>query len=857
MDVDLIQVVNRLQETFSAIGGDSVDLPQCVVVGSQSSGKSSVLETIVGKDFLPRGSGIVTRRPLVLQLVHTPNPNKPSSSSSTPYNPYSTRPDPSTALTSDAAAAASSADSSIVEYGEFLHLDKRFTEFAEIRREIENETYRVAGQNKGVSKLPIHLKVYSPNVLNLTLVDLPGLTKIPVGDQPSDIERQIRSLVTDYISKPNCIILAVSPANVDLANSDSLKLARSVDPQGRRTIGVLTKLDLMDQGTHALDILTGRVYPLKLGFIGVVNRSQQDINGNVAMDVARRAEEEFFRNHLAYRNIAHRCGTKYLAKTLNQVLMNHIRDKLPDMKARLNTLMGQTQQELASLGDTTFLGDQHRGSLVLTLMTQFARDFVSSIDGTAFDISTKELCGGARVYYIFNDVFGHALTSIDPTSNLTAQDIRTAIRNSTGPRPSLFVPEAAFELLIKPQIKLLEPPSLRCVELVYEELMKICHNCTSMELQRFPRLHAQLIECVSELLRERLGPTSEYVQSLISIQAAYINTNHPSFVSDSANIARQTREGQNRKNQLLLQQQAAQHAAHVEAALDDDLGSEDDERALQQQHESSRQSVSNGTVRSGRESSSVHDRAATVGGRGQQGRASMPFGPGAAGGGMTGMSSQGQGQRGGGGGQGGYGGVGSEPAIPGAGRENFLNYFFGGVGPMAGPLAGGGAGSTMGGGGGPRGATGYIHEFGVSQRDSRPPNPMAGRTGLEGSSAAYDMKSLDKHLEATPISTDEYALSEREELETSLIRSLIASYFNIVRQSIQDLVPKAVMHLLVNFSRESVQNRLVAGLYKESLFDELLHEDEGLTNERKRVKALLDAYREAFGVLSSVNLKAT
>lgn len=143
-------------------------------------------------------------------------------------------------------------------------------------------------------------------------------SQIPVGDQPSDIERQIRSLVLDFISKPNCIILAISPANVDLANSDSLKLARSVDPQGRRTIGVLTKLDLMDAGTNAVDILTGRVYPLKLGFTGVVLRSQQDINANKPLDEAIDAEVDFFRTHPAYRNIAHRCGTKYLAKTLNQ-----------------------------------------------------------------------------------------------------------------------------------------------------------------------------------------------------------------------------------------------------------------------------------------------------------------------------------------------------------------------------------------------------------------------------------------------------------------------------------------------------------------------------------------------------------
>ena len=258
------------------------------------------------------------------------------------------------------------------------------------------------------------------------------------------------------------------------------------------------------------------------------------------------------------------------------MLLNHIRDRLPDMKARLNTLMGQTQQELASFGDIAFMGDQHRGMLVLKYMTQFARDFVASIDGTSFDISTKELCGGARVYYIFQDVFGQALASINPTQNLTVQDIRTAIRNSTGPRPSLFVPEAAFELLIKPQIKLLEPPALRCVELVYEELMKICHNCNSVELQRFPRLHAQIIEVVSDLLRERLGPTSEYVQSLIEIQSAYINTNHPSFVHDSANIANQMREQHN-------QQPAPQ--TKVDQSIDSDVSAvhsedEDDHRNL-------------------------------------------------------------------------------------------------------------------------------------------------------------------------------------------------------------------------------------------------------------------------------------
>ncbi|KAL7414826.1 dynamin protein dnm1 [Mrakia frigida] len=811
MDGDLIQLVNRLQDTFNAIGGDVVDLPQIVVVGSQSSGKSSVLETIVGRDFLPRGQGIVTRRPLVLQLVHTPSSEHKGQTLS----------------------------DSGTDYAEFLHLSKRFTDFEEIRKEIENETFRVAGQNKGVSKLPIHLKIYGSGVLDLTLVDLPGLTKIPVGDQPTDIERQIRNLVTDYISKPNSVILAVSPANVDLANSDSLKLARSVDPRGLRTIGVLTKLDLMDAGTNASDILSGRVYPLKLGFIGIVNRSQQDINSNLPMADAMKNEEEFFSRHAAYRTMAHKCGTRYLAKTLNQVLMNHIREKLPDMKARLNTLMGQTQQELDAFGDATFLGEQHRGSLIINLMNNFARDFISAIDGTSLDISTKELCGGARIYYIFHDVFGRALESIDPANNLSTQDIRTAIRNSTGPRPSLFVPEVAFDLLVKPQIKLLEAPSLRCVELVYEELMRLLHTTSSPELLRYPRLHSRLVEVVSELLRERLGPTSAYTTSLISIQTAYINTNHPAFVAGSAEIAREGSQKQSQKH-------------HMPPSSNGSRNDEDDEGSLElDMDEVMINGLTSGNPqREGRSvSSTVHDR----GGKANASKTS-PAAPGVNHNPSHAHRANHHSER----------SSSKRHEAPSAStsgqpqsgaRDSFLNYFFGGQpgSENAGPssvLGGmdGASGQFRAGGNG--GRTDYLPD--LSKGEGR----LAGRRGLEGSGAAFDMKSLSKHLDPTPTNPEQPQLSAREEMETALIRSLISSYFSIVRQTIQDLVPKACMHLLVNFSRETIQSRLVTSLYKPDLFAELLYEDEALVNERTRVKALLDAYKEAFRVLSEVTNKS-
>src|SRR5271170_541512 len=314
---DLLGTVNKLQDlVFNTIGNDSLDLPQIVVVGSQSSGKSSVLENIVGRDFLPRGSGIVTRRPLILQLINVPLENDDKAENEEVYVPHTS------------AGVAQHG-----EWAEFHHIPgRKFKDFNQVRAEIENETARIAGNNKGINRQPINLKIYSPHVLNLTLVDLPGLTKVPIGDQPADIEKQTRTLISEYIAKPNSIILAVSPANVDIVNSEALKLARHVDPMGRRTIGVLTKLDLMDHGTNALDILSGRVYPLKLGFIGVVNRSQQDIQGNKSLAEALKAESDFFRHHPAYRNMATRCGTQYLAKTLNTTLMAHIRDRLPDIK---------------------------------------------------------------------------------------------------------------------------------------------------------------------------------------------------------------------------------------------------------------------------------------------------------------------------------------------------------------------------------------------------------------------------------------------------------------------------------------------------------------------------------------------
>jgi dynamin 1-like protein len=207
------------------------------------------------------------------------------------------------------------------EWGEFLHLPgQKFFDFNEMRQEIVRETDRLTGQNKAVSNKSINLKIFSPNVLSLTLVDLPGITRVPTGDQPEDIEDQIRNMCLEFIGNPNAIILAVTAANQDLANSDGLKLARLVDPEGERTIGVITKVDIMDLGTDCMDVLNNKVVPLKRGYVAVKNRSQQDITKGVTIKQALIKEQEFFRQHSQYRHCLTKCGTETLGE---QVLSIH------------------------------------------------------------------------------------------------------------------------------------------------------------------------------------------------------------------------------------------------------------------------------------------------------------------------------------------------------------------------------------------------------------------------------------------------------------------------------------------------------------------------------------------------------
>ena len=228
----MIEIRSILQKVGQS---SSLTLPSIVVIGSQSSGKSSVLEAIVGHEFLPKGTNMVTRRPIELTLVNTPESKE--------------------------------------EYGEFPDLGLRhITDFSSIQRTL-TELNLAVSDAECVSDEPINLTVYSPNVPDLSLIDLPGYIQVVGQNQPLELKQKISELCDKYIQPPN-VILAISAADVDLANSTALRASRRVDPRGERTIGVVTKMDLVDP-TRGAAILNDKQYPLRLGYVGVVSKAPQ------------------------------------------------------------------------------------------------------------------------------------------------------------------------------------------------------------------------------------------------------------------------------------------------------------------------------------------------------------------------------------------------------------------------------------------------------------------------------------------------------------------------------------------------------------------------------------------------------
>ena len=309
---DLQPTLDIMESIRGKIENSRIEIPGVVVIGAQSSGKSSLLENLSGVP-LPTGNNITTRVPLIIRLEYQPDAVKP---------------------------IVVISDNSYMDNGETID------DIQYVASKIEEYTIRLAGHNGRVVDKPIHLKIIQNNTPSVTLIDLPGITHMSVDNVQEDIHEQTLSLVRKYVTNERMIILCVVPAGDDFSNSEAIKIAKTVDDTGKRTLGVITKMDICYENIIEKILATGKNVSLELGFIAVRNKGKEDKRKPNIKDTMR-LEADFFQNSQHYRDLnKNYWGFDTLINRIIQLQKKSIEDSLPLIKSELKKEIARMEEEV-------------------------------------------------------------------------------------------------------------------------------------------------------------------------------------------------------------------------------------------------------------------------------------------------------------------------------------------------------------------------------------------------------------------------------------------------------------------------------------------------------------------------------
>ncbi|ADM10976.1 dynamin [Encephalitozoon intestinalis ATCC 50506] len=464
-----IKKIHRLQDISSAMSCLGIDMPQIVAIGSQSSGKSSVLEQIIKREVLPRGTNLVTRCPIVLHLRRCE--------------------DGAEGVVFDHLAGS-------VDFG---------TAGSIIIKRMEE----ICGINKGISSRPITAFVNLKDTLEMTVVDLPGLIKVPIGEQPEDIEIQVEDMVLGYAMKDSSIILALVNANADIATNEALKIAKKADPQLKRTLGVVTKIDLMDAGTDCMNILSNRNPKLALGYIGVINRGQQDIAKGVSINEAIHKESKYFKENPLYGKIYPNIGSEYLIKRLNEIFYEKAMESVPGIKTAVKNQLNDKAKRLHEIESGNSV--KREQSLVLDYHQAILEIF-------------RHVRPNVGVFSKSSSGFLNELKKAFEEDEFLAifEDLPSRLSRSS----YIFISEAVFYDVVRENIKKMATEYLEKVDNIVKLLIK---EIWSISSPSFAVLSKKLNGVVSECIEEQRCKLADSIHLYSSIQSSYINVNHPDF----------------------------------------------------------------------------------------------------------------------------------------------------------------------------------------------------------------------------------------------------------------------------------------------------------------------------------------
>lgn len=445
-----------LIDSLRALGVEQdLALPAIAVIGDQSSGKSSVLEALSGV-ALPRGSGIVTRCPLVLKLRKLVNEDEWRGKIS------------------------------------YLDLDFEISDASKVEEAVCKAQNLIAGEGMGISHELISLEISSPHVPDLTLIDLPGITRVAVGNQPADIGRQIKALIRKYIYRQETINLVVVPSNVDIATTEALSMAQEVDPDGDRTIGILTKPDLVDKGTEdkVVDVVRNLICNLKKGYMIVKCRGQQDIQDELSLDKALLQERIFFEDHPHFRVLLEegKATVPCLAERLTAELITHICKSLPRLENQIKESQQKITEELQKYGTDIPEDENEKMFFLIDKINAFNQDIVALIQGEEF-VGEEEI----RLFTKVRKEFAKWSTVIERNFqkgyDIIFKQIWKFENQYRGRELPGFVNYKTFESIIKQQMKTLEEPAVDMLHIVTDMVRAAFTQVSEKNYEEFFNLH--------------------------------------------------------------------------------------------------------------------------------------------------------------------------------------------------------------------------------------------------------------------------------------------------------------------------------------------------------------------------------
>ncbi|KAL4426302.1 hypothetical protein ABPG74_006559 [Tetrahymena malaccensis] len=439
---EVTKVINSLRDF--KIESD-IELPKIVVVGVQSSGKSSLLEQIVQIDFLPRGTGVVTRCPLEIRLIEERNQNQN-------FKPYAYF---------------------------FQEVDNKYEDFEEVKQRIQTITKQKAGNGKQIVDDMITLTIVQTKCPTLTLIDLPGMTLNSTEDQVN-VQKITEDMTLKYINQESTIILCVIPINQDLENSLALKHARDVDRNGKRTIGVLTMIDIMNPGTDCEKVLKNEQIRLQHGYYGMKPRNQNDINDNITVDQAIQIEQEYFSNHKIYNKFSQRTGTSALTRKLSELLEEHIRRFLPSIFKKIEDTLNIKKQDLEKLGEpfpTDLLNQQKELTEIIKNILDYFKKIIQGIHHVESkeieQIKVGERIGRCYIDFLMDDYYRlNQIQFVNSLKEHKLEEVNYKLKQFRIPVKG-FIPFEAFQFQIRQSICKYEQQANQLLENIKEYVKKI------------------------------------------------------------------------------------------------------------------------------------------------------------------------------------------------------------------------------------------------------------------------------------------------------------------------------------------------------------------------------------------------